>query len=159
MTFVFLIGESIGWQELILIGVLALVIFGPRKLPELIRKFGKIMGELRQATNEFKSTWENEVSAISDDVKNEVADLNNDVKMLSHLESPRPVQNSIGRNRGWEDTESESSTANGNGNGIEPPSVKQVEPEQMKAMQESLQTMEAEEVREPAVVETKKDWL
>lgn len=157
MTFVFLIGESIGWQELILIGVLALVIFGPRKIPELVKKFGKIMGELRQATNEFKSTWESEVSAITDEVKNEVKDLDNDVKMLSQLESPRPVENSIGRKQGWEDTEAEKSS---NGNGIEPPSVRQVEPEQMQLAQENASAAdEIEEIPETAVAETKKDWL
>ncbi len=56
-----LIGESLGMQELILIGVIALIIFGPRKLPQIARTIGKTMAEFRKATNEFKSTWEKEV--------------------------------------------------------------------------------------------------
>lgn len=61
----FLIGESIGMQELILIGVIALIIFGPRRLPQIAKTIGKTMAEFRKATNEFKTTWEREVDMES----------------------------------------------------------------------------------------------
>jgi Tat protein translocase TatB subunit len=64
----FFIGESIGWQELFLIGVLALIFFGPRKLPQIARTVGKAMTELRRAGQEFKKTWENEL-AIEEEEK------------------------------------------------------------------------------------------
>lgn len=54
--------ESIGTSELILIGIIALIFLGPRRLPELARKLGKIMADLRNTTNEFKDTWEREVN-------------------------------------------------------------------------------------------------
>ena len=54
--------ESIGTSELILIGLVALIIFGPRKLPDMLRSFGKAMGEFRRSTDEFKQTWEREVA-------------------------------------------------------------------------------------------------
>jgi sec-independent protein translocase protein TatB len=54
--------ESIGTSELILIGIIALVFLGPRRLPEMARKLGKIMADLRNTTNEFKETWEREVN-------------------------------------------------------------------------------------------------
>ncbi|MGH9946376.1 MAG: Sec-independent protein translocase protein TatB [Pyrinomonadaceae bacterium] len=54
--------ESIGTSELILIGIVALIFLGPRKLPEMARKIGKIMAEFRTTTQEFKSTWEREVN-------------------------------------------------------------------------------------------------
>jgi sec-independent protein translocase protein TatA len=54
--------ESIGTSELILVGIVALIFLGPRKLPELVRKFGKIMGEFRGTANEFKETWQREVN-------------------------------------------------------------------------------------------------
>jgi sec-independent protein translocase protein TatB len=53
--------ESIGTSELILIGVIALIFLGPRKLPGIARTIGKYMAEFRQTTSEFKSTWEKEV--------------------------------------------------------------------------------------------------
>ena len=54
--------ESIGTSELILIGIVALIFLGPRKLPEMARKIGKIMAEFRGTANEFKETWQREVS-------------------------------------------------------------------------------------------------
>ncbi len=48
-------------QELILIGAIALIVFGPRKLPQMMRKAGKLMAEFRSATSDFKNTWEKEV--------------------------------------------------------------------------------------------------
>ncbi len=52
---------SVGLPELIIILVIALIIFGPRKLPELGRSLGKSIGEFRKASNELKSTLEEEI--------------------------------------------------------------------------------------------------
>lgn len=54
--------ENIGTSELILVGIVALIFLGPRKLPEMARKMGKMMADFRNTTNEFKSTWEREVN-------------------------------------------------------------------------------------------------
>ena len=48
-------------QELVLIGAIALIVFGPRKLPQMMRTAGKMMAEFRKATSDFKETWEREV--------------------------------------------------------------------------------------------------
>lgn len=56
-----LIFESIGAPELLVIVVVALIIFGPRKLPELSRSLGKSLAEFRRQSDEFKRTWEREV--------------------------------------------------------------------------------------------------
>jgi Tat protein translocase TatB subunit len=57
-----LIFENIGTSELLLVGIVALIFLGPRKLPEMARKMGKMMADFRATTNEFKSTWEREVN-------------------------------------------------------------------------------------------------
>lgn len=44
--------------HLIIVFVVALVVFGPEKLPELARNFGKLMGEFRRATGDLRSTFE-----------------------------------------------------------------------------------------------------
>ena len=54
--------ESIGTSELLLIGIIALIFLGPRKLPQIARTIGKTMADFRNTTNEFKSTWEREVN-------------------------------------------------------------------------------------------------
>jgi sec-independent protein translocase protein TatA len=52
---------SIGMPELIVIFLIALVIFGPRKLPELGRSLGKGIAEFKRASNELRSTLEEEI--------------------------------------------------------------------------------------------------
>ena len=52
---------SIGMPELIIMFVIALIIFGPRKLPELGRSLGKSLAEFKRASNELRSTLEEEI--------------------------------------------------------------------------------------------------
>ena len=52
---------SIGMPELVIILVIALIIFGPLKLPELGLSLGKSLGEFKKASNELRSTLEEEV--------------------------------------------------------------------------------------------------
>jgi TatA/E family protein of Tat protein translocase len=49
--------------EIIMIFVVGLLLFGPRKMPELGRSIGRALGEFRRASNEFKRTVEDEVAA------------------------------------------------------------------------------------------------
>jgi len=57
-----LILESLGSTELLLILAVALIFFGPRKLPQLARTMGKGLTEFRKASDDFKRTWEREVA-------------------------------------------------------------------------------------------------
>jgi sec-independent protein translocase protein TatA len=52
---------SIGMPELIIILTIALIIFGPRKLPELGRSLGKSLSEFKRASNELKHTLDEEI--------------------------------------------------------------------------------------------------
>ena len=52
---------SLGGAELLVLLVLALLLFGPRRLPEIGRTIGRGLAEFRKATTEFKSTLEREV--------------------------------------------------------------------------------------------------
>lgn len=55
---------NLGFPEMIFIFLLALIIFGPRKLPEVGRQLGKFMAEFKRASNEFKSQIESEMRQI-----------------------------------------------------------------------------------------------
>jgi TatA/E family protein of Tat protein translocase len=52
---------NLGLPEMVIILVIALIVFGPRKLPELGRSLGKSLGEFRKASNELKSTLDEEI--------------------------------------------------------------------------------------------------
>jgi sec-independent protein translocase protein TatA len=52
---------SIGFPELLVIFVIALIVFGPRKLPELGKSLGKSLAEFKRASNELRNTLEEEV--------------------------------------------------------------------------------------------------
>jgi TatA/E family protein of Tat protein translocase len=54
----------LGWQETVFIFVLALLIFGPKKLPELGKTIGKAMTEFRRASSELKSTFDREMRSL-----------------------------------------------------------------------------------------------
>lgn len=53
----------LGMPEIIMIFVVGLLLFGPRKMPQIGRSIGRALGEFRRASNEFKRTVEDEVAA------------------------------------------------------------------------------------------------
>ncbi len=57
---------SIGMPELLIILTLALIIFGPRKLPELGRSLGRSLGEFKRASNELRNTLDEEIRIEED---------------------------------------------------------------------------------------------
>jgi sec-independent protein translocase protein TatA len=73
---------SLGWQEMAAIFIVALVLFGPKKLPELGRTIGKAISEFRRATNELKATFDREMQQIdreNESIKQTASSYLNDV--------------------------------------------------------------------------------
>jgi len=56
--------NGMGFSETIFLFLLALLIFGPKKLPEIARQVGKALNEFKRASNEFKSQLASEISQI-----------------------------------------------------------------------------------------------
>lgn len=57
---------TIGWADSLILMLLALVVFGPRKLPQLGRQMGKLMYEFRKASNDFKYQMEEELRSAEE---------------------------------------------------------------------------------------------
>jgi sec-independent protein translocase protein TatA len=69
---------NIGFPELVVIFIVALLVFGPRKLPELGKTLGKGLAEFKRASNELKRTWEEEVRVEEEELRKIQRDLNSD---------------------------------------------------------------------------------
>src|SRR5438445_11831395 len=55
---------NLGFSEMLFIFLLALIVVGPRRLPELARQFGRIMGEIKRASNDFQAQVQEEVRQL-----------------------------------------------------------------------------------------------
>ena len=84
----------LGIPEMIFIFVFALLIFGPKKLPELGKSFGKGMAEFRRASNELKSTFqaemdniERETTEVKEVAKQANAELNKQISTTNYEDS------------------------------------------------------------------------
>ncbi len=79
----------LGVPELIFIFVLALLIFGPKKLPQLGKTFGKSIAEFRRASNDLRSTFQREMDAIdreNQEVKDVAQEVKKDLDTSTYLE-------------------------------------------------------------------------
>jgi TatA/E family protein of Tat protein translocase len=88
---VLLILESLGSTELVFILVMALVFFGPRKLPQISRSLGKNLAEFRRASEDFKRTWDREVTLEEVPTTNSSA-LPGESSILNPEMTGRPLQ-------------------------------------------------------------------
>lgn len=62
---------NLGFTEIAFIFIVALIIFGPKKLPEIGRQIGKALNEFKRASNEFKSQIEHEINQLDVEVETE----------------------------------------------------------------------------------------
>jgi TatA/E family protein of Tat protein translocase len=94
---------GIGMPELILILAIALIVIGPKKLPDLAKSLGRTMREFKRATNEFKESIEiddeineiNDVKKSFDDLSNEIRENIDVTKKLSDLNDKGEESNDI----------------------------------------------------------------
>jgi TatA/E family protein of Tat protein translocase len=78
---------GIGMPEMLLILAIALIVIGPKKLPDLAKSLGRAMREFKKATNEFKETMH--IDSELAEVKKAFNDINDDVKGAVDLK-PEP---------------------------------------------------------------------
>ncbi len=66
---------QLGFQELFVIFLIALLVFGPRKLPELGKSLGKGLREFKRATEDLKSSWEDHMKDVEEPFKEATKDI------------------------------------------------------------------------------------
>jgi TatA/E family protein of Tat protein translocase len=87
---------NIGLPELLIIAAIALIVFGPNKLPELAKAFGKAMREFKKATEEMKESFETETKDLEEikstlTQENLLADLAEEVTTSAELTEETPA--------------------------------------------------------------------
>jgi len=104
---------GIGMPELIIIFVIALIIIGPKKLPDLARALGKGMAEFRKATNEIKSNLDmgDELKEIEEELTDSVSGMIHEAEIEAEIEekddTPVESDKEEGTNNGKEKKEND----------------------------------------------------
>ncbi len=94
---------DIGWGELVVIGIVALIAIGPKELPTVLRTLGQYMGKVRRMASEFQGQFQEamreaelaELKKQAEDLKSSVSDLGNSVKDLGSLDPLADTQKQI----------------------------------------------------------------
>ena len=78
---------DIGWSEILVIAVVAIVVVGPKELPRMLRTFGKTMGTVRRTANDFKRQFdealrEAERESGLDETRKSIASIGNPISDL-----------------------------------------------------------------------------
>lgn len=80
---------NLGFSELLLLGVIALIFIGPQQLPELARSLGRVLNELKRASNDFQSSF---TEPFKDDVMNRIEEtrrqMNDSLTSVNNPQSP-----------------------------------------------------------------------
>jgi sec-independent protein translocase protein TatB len=85
------------FPDTIVLFVLALLLFGPKKLPQIARQIGKALGEFRRASNEFKAQIEAEISQLEFEEKRKEREQKE--QESKSLPTPEPVSESVQSSR------------------------------------------------------------
>src|SRR5271170_1851671 len=89
----------IGMQEMVAIFLVALVLFGPKKLPELGRTIGKAITEFRRASNDLKATFEREMQSLereTESIKDVTHSIASDIQSHTNFDYPYYESGSYG---------------------------------------------------------------
>ena len=84
---------GIGMPEMLLLLAVALIVFGPKKLPELAKSLGRALGEFKRATSDLKETTESEagLGEVRDNFRDVAKEIKKPAKLVDDAANPEPV--------------------------------------------------------------------
>ncbi|MGF1445018.1 MAG: Sec-independent protein translocase protein TatB [Pikeienuella sp.] len=77
---------DIGWQELIVIGIIALLVVGPKELPGLLRTVGRWVGKARGMAREFQRSWEDAAREADLEELNRIREVKRDFENIGRVD-------------------------------------------------------------------------
>jgi sec-independent protein translocase protein TatB len=78
---------DIGWSEILVIAVVAIVVVGPKELPRMLRTFGKTMGQVRRTANDFKRQFDDALREAERQV--DLGDAKKEIQAIGKLDPLR----------------------------------------------------------------------
>jgi sec-independent protein translocase protein TatB len=89
---------NLGWGELVVIGIVALIAIGPKELPTVLRTLGQWMGKVRRMANEFQGQFQEALrEAELHDLQKHADDLSSSVSSFTNIDPLADVQKDIER--------------------------------------------------------------
>jgi sec-independent protein translocase protein TatB len=89
---------GLGWGEMVVIGIVALIAIGPKELPTVLRTLGQWMGKVRRMANEFQGQFQEALrEAEFADLKKHADDISSSVSEFSNLDPLADVQKDVER--------------------------------------------------------------
>jgi sec-independent protein translocase protein TatB len=89
---------SLGWGEIVVIGIVALIAIGPKELPTVLRTLGQWMGKVRRMANEFQGQFQEALrEAEFADLKKHADDISSSVSEFSTIDPLADVQKDVER--------------------------------------------------------------
>lgn len=157
MQVYFLFLESLGTPELILIALVALIVFGPRKLPGIGRTIGKYTAEFKRASREFRETFEREVEMAEIEDKQTAKSVGSEI----NPDAFNAVENTIGRNSMKRSVSDEEDFAALNENSsVALPEIRAINSDDFAPNSNESEAVEAEIVETTELApRSKREWL
>jgi sec-independent protein translocase protein TatB len=87
---------DIGWSELLIIGIVALIVIGPKELPAVLRTVGQWMGKIRRMASDFQGQFQEAMrEAEVDDLKKQVDDMASSVSDYANFDPVEDIQKEV----------------------------------------------------------------
>lgn len=83
---------NLGFSEIVLLGIIALIFIGPQQLPEVARTIARFLNELKRASNDFQDTF---TSPLKEDIQNRLQEVRTTLKEEATLDLP-PGSTTVG---------------------------------------------------------------
>jgi sec-independent protein translocase protein TatB len=101
---------NLGWGEIVVIGIVALIAIGPKELPTVLRTLGQWMGKVRRMANEFQGQFQEALrEAEFADLKKHADDISSSVAEFSNIDPLADAQKDV--ERAFEETPAAAPTA------------------------------------------------
>lgn len=87
---------GLGFWEIVIIGLIALIVIGPERLPDFAKSVAKFLNEMKRTASELKSTFDDEKDIFKDNI-DQLQKLKSDIQSFAQLDSSKPDNLPLGR--------------------------------------------------------------